>query len=496
MIRKHYGHVVTPQDGYINISIDADPLSIDPGLAHDYIGNIVCQTLFEPLFIKDNSGKFVGGSAQNYKISSDKETYTFTLKEKNFWSDGSDVTAYDFEYTFTRLRQMKKNGSGIGLDSVISWAKATDKRTLVIQLEHPVPYLIELLTSPCFSPLPSWIIEKHDVDWTKPEHIISNGPFKLIYNQPGDEIIVEKNPYYENSSKKRLKGIRFVTCKDFELQLKKYQENEIHITCNTFFDFKDISLFKENDDFFEKPLSMLHCLLPNLKGLNSFKDPKIRKALYLAIDKHTIANSLYNGVTATTDFVPQNLLESQLNPSDFSPSLAKKLFYESKHHASLINTPIEILYADYYPNGIVLSAISKLWKEHLNIKTILHKVSLKDIPRKLQSEDFTFCYSLIPAMFGDAMAYLQNFFDPTALQDKSENYINILSQSLYANKEERDSLYQCANSILKHTLPVFPLFTANSYYLKKPFINNYTDFPCGKFAFNNLDISNPEIYHA
>nr|QQZ48738.1 hypothetical protein JKL49_14995 [Phenylobacterium glaciei] len=75
-------------------------------------------------------------------------------------------------------------------------ARAIDAGTLELTLEHPAPYLPELLKHQSFFPVPKHAVEKWGDAWVKPGRYVSNGPYKLMSWQLGDHIEVVKNPYF------------------------------------------------------------------------------------------------------------------------------------------------------------------------------------------------------------------------------------------------------------------------------------------------------------
>jgi ABC-type transport system substrate-binding protein len=106
-----------PNDNILVFSVDTDFLTLDPALVDDYIGLIICQSLFEPLLILDHkTGEIIPGAAKHYKISDNEKTYIFYLDENNKWSNGETVTAFDFEFAFKRIIAAKENS---GVSSLI-----------------------------------------------------------------------------------------------------------------------------------------------------------------------------------------------------------------------------------------------------------------------------------------------------------------------------------------------------------------------------------------
>ena len=145
-----------------------EPKTLDPLHITDMISIRTVAGLLEGLTVyNEKTLKPEAGIAEKWDISEDKLTYTFTLKD-TVWSNNAPVTAYDFEqtwkdilkpdfptvcdYAFSPIKNAEAAKKGlVPLDQV--GIKALDAKTLVITLEHPTPYLLELLCSPPFSPV-------------------------------------------------------------------------------------------------------------------------------------------------------------------------------------------------------------------------------------------------------------------------------------------------------------------------------------------------------
>ncbi|HDR6289142.1 TPA: peptide ABC transporter substrate-binding protein [Bacillus cereus] len=151
----------------INLPYIAEIPTMDVTKATDSESMNVMRNVFEGLYTLGESNKLIPGVAQSYDVSEDKKTYTFHLRESK-WSNGTPVTAEDFVFAWKRavnpdtaaeysflffdIKNAKKiNSKELTLDQL--GVKAVDNKILEVQLEHPVPYFINLTTFPTFLPI-------------------------------------------------------------------------------------------------------------------------------------------------------------------------------------------------------------------------------------------------------------------------------------------------------------------------------------------------------
>src|SRR4051812_23177214 len=147
--------------------LGAEPESIDPGLCYDSPGFEIERNLFEGLLRYDpRTLRGVPGIASSWDVSEDGLTWLFHLRDTT-WSDGRPVTAGDFEYAWKRvldpanaaqysallwdIRGAKAYYEGKGPASAVG-VRAVDDRTLEVILDHPVPWLRDMLAFGPFAP--------------------------------------------------------------------------------------------------------------------------------------------------------------------------------------------------------------------------------------------------------------------------------------------------------------------------------------------------------
>ena len=196
-------------DKELAVQIGPDPETIDPALNSAVDGGNMLLHAYECLLIVSEDGTLQPGQAESYEVSEDGLTWTFHLRDGLKWSDGSDLTANDFVYSWKRVCNPEVAapyaetvlGMVKGYDEAIDGnldalgVSAPDDSTLVVELANPCSYFGSLAAFATLSPVQEATIEANGEAWaTAPETYVSNGPFYMTEWVPGSHITFSKNP--------------------------------------------------------------------------------------------------------------------------------------------------------------------------------------------------------------------------------------------------------------------------------------------------------------
>src|ERR1700722_1614833 len=186
------------------ISFSTEIRSLDPSIGIDGQSQVTIKMLFEGLMTFDLEGNLIPALAESYTVSKDLKTYTFILRDCN-WSNGEQITAYDFEYSWKKVIGGNGKGSSVhnyypikNVRSIIKGeksvdevgVKAVDAKTLVFDLECPVPYFLEAVATSSFYPVNARI-DQTQPEWVTQvgEKFVCSGPFVLAKHKHNDELI-------------------------------------------------------------------------------------------------------------------------------------------------------------------------------------------------------------------------------------------------------------------------------------------------------------------
>ncbi len=295
-------------DGKIlSVQVGPDPETIDPALNSAVDGGNMILHLFECLLIVDKDGNLQPGQAESWETSEDGLTWTFKLRKGLKWSDGSDLTAEDFVYSWKRVCDPNTAapyaetvlGMVEGFDEAIEGnldalgVEAKDDTTLVVHLTAPCGFFGELAAFATLSPVQKATIEKNGDAWaTSAETFVTNGPFYITEWVPGSHILVSKNPNYRDKKSIKLDGIKFNLIEDANASYAAYQNGEVLMIKDV--PTEEIPSLKGNDDFYIDPIIGTYYVSLN-DSIAPFNNAKVRKALSLAIDREYVAGTLMQG---------------------------------------------------------------------------------------------------------------------------------------------------------------------------------------------------------
>ena len=297
----------------LSVQVGPDPETIDPALNSAVDGGNMLLHSFECLLAVDENGQLVPGQAESWETSEDGLTWTFHLRDGLKWSDGSDLTANDFVYSWKRvcdpmvaapyaetvLSMVEGYDKAIEGDLDALQVAAQDDNTLVVTLSTPCSYFGSLAAFATLSPVQEATVTANGDAWaTSAATYISNGPFYVSEWVPGSYIMMSKNPYYWNADAIKLDGIKWNLIEDSNAAYSAYQTGEVLMIKDV--PTEEIPSLKDNADFHVDPIIGTYYISMNLER-DAFKDARVRKALSLAIDRDYVANTLMQGTYSPAD---------------------------------------------------------------------------------------------------------------------------------------------------------------------------------------------------
>ncbi|MBR0172355.1 MAG: peptide ABC transporter substrate-binding protein [Lachnospiraceae bacterium] len=300
----------------LRVQIGPNPETVDPALNSAVDGGNMLLHSFECLLVVDESGNLAPGQAESYDISEDGLTWTFHLRDGLKWSDGSDLTAADFEYSWKRvcdpmvaapyaetvLSMVEGYEAAIEGDLDALQVVAEDDTTLVVTLNAPCSYFGSLAAFATLSPVQQATIEANGDAWaTSAETYVSNGPFYMTEWEIGSHITMSKNPYYWNADAIKLDKLTFMLIEDANASYSAYQNGEVLFIKDV--PTEEIPSLEGNPEFYVDPIIGTYYINLN-NDFEAFQDPNVRRALSISIDRDYVANTLMQGTySPATNFM-------------------------------------------------------------------------------------------------------------------------------------------------------------------------------------------------
>lgn len=237
---KFFQYATNGDKDSLTVNIASEPDHLDPALNSSVDGACLAALSFAGLYTYDAEGQTVPACAEGYTVSDDGLTYVFTLKDGLKWSDGSDLTAADFEYAWKRAAAPATGAdysymfAGIkGYPDNLAVTASEDGKTLTVELNAPCAYMLDLAAFPTFFPVPKAAIEAADPDgsnpegWCKEAGFISNGAFTCTEWKHNESMTYTKNPNFYDADNVKLNTISFMLSADDTAIYAAYQAGDV-----------------------------------------------------------------------------------------------------------------------------------------------------------------------------------------------------------------------------------------------------------------------------
>ena len=473
-----------------------DPESLDPHLAIGIPADHVARDMFEGLVTEDTQNRIIPGQAERWTVSENGKIWRFHLRRNLKWSDGTSLTAADFEYSFRRLASPKIASpyawflESIGIENAheiikgkkpvsLLGVEATDAETLTIRLNTPTPFLLSMLTHRSMLPVPKHMIDTlGSSEWVNHEHVVSNGPFQLVQRVVHEKLMLARNPQYWNKKHTILDQVTYIPIESEPAALSRYRAGDIDLLERV-----PPTHLKMVEEDFPDQLVTAQTLSTYYITFNTrrkpFDDARVRRALSYAIQRERIANDVLGfGKVAAYTFAPEAI-------EGFTPPEPpyKKLDYSTRiteAHKLLLaagfdkSKPLELVYTynNTDENRRIAVVIQKMWQSTLPVKVqLVSKEWATYLQDKIEGH-YQVARALWMGDYNDAMTMLDMFTPEHA--NNSSFYNNPEYNTLLAtarqtiDHQERNRIYQKAELILAEDMPVAPLFWDSSSYLIKP----------------------------
>lgn len=485
----------------LHLGNGAEPKDLDPAIVTGMLEFHIITSMLEGLVTVDPRDiSPIPAAADTWEISADQKTYTFHIRKNARWSNGDDVTAGDFVYSWTRLLTPStaseyayqayyiKNGKAFNegklKDASQLGVAASDSKTLVVTLESPTPFFLSLLNHHSLYPVHRKTVETYGKDWTRPEHYVSNGPFKLKKWEMNAVIVVERNPLYWDSPTVSLDEIHFHPIENDATEEQEFRAGKLHVSYSI--PLERIPYWRDQKDVYNQyPLLGTYYYELNVTH-GALKDPRVRKALAMSIDREAIVEKVTRGgqIPAYAFTPPNTAGFTPVASLRYDTQAARKLMAEAGYPDGKGFPKMDILYNTSEGHRKIVEAIQQMWKINLGIEVGLFNQEWKvflDTKRKL---NYDIARAGWNGDYPDPNTFLDMYLtgggnNNTGWSNKEyDALIKKASQTL--SREERYRYFQRCEEILSEEVPIIPIYNYTRIYLKRPevkgWVPNVMDF--------------------
>ena len=496
----YFGKVEPPAQNEFRYNNGAEPEYLDPALMVADTDWRIAEMLFEGLAGKDpETGQARPAVAERWDVSEDRLVYTFHLRSDAIWTDGRPVTAHDFVYAWIRVLDPKtasryasplyliENAEAFNQGKLTDPShvglRALDDHTLEVRLNAPASYFVHVTTNPMFYPAPRWAVEKYGTEWTRPEHIVGNGPFRLVEHRIHDRIVTERNPRYWNARTVRLNRVVAYAIDDYYTSANMYESGRIDWIPSGYFPSEYFPYMRGRfHDYESKPYLSIYYYAFNVTR-KPLDNVLVRKALTMAVDRKAITDELLRGGQIPgTNFVALGLPGYQSPPGwEFNPEEGARLLAQAGYPNGQGFPDIELRYNTSDLHKKVAEAIQQMWAKHLNIHIRLHTEEWASFLKTRHNLEHDIARDGWIADYPDPSAFADLMESTNENNDtgwKNAEYDRLLNQSRReTDTSKRYEILEQAEAILLREAPVLPIFTYASNTLIKPYVRGIHSTP-------------------
>ena len=508
------------------VQLGSNPETLDPALNNAIDGANTLITVFEPLLLIDENNEVIPGQAESYTVSDDGLVWTFTMRDGLKWSDGSDLTAKDFEYSFKRLAapdtaapyaetvvgmidgyaDAAGNPDAAGNTTTepdfdaLNVVASEDGKTLTVTLSYPCAYFDKLAAFAAMSPVQQATVEANGDAWcTQPDTYVCNGPYYISQWVPSERIVLTKNPNYVggwDSSKIVSDTITLLLLEDSSASYTAYNSGEAQLVKDVPTDeIPSLTKAEDGGDFYVDTILGTYYVSLNDQR-EPFTDPNVRKALSLAIDRDYVANTIMQGTyTPAYNLVGPGIVDES---GMFYDNANDGKTYISDDYEANLEAAKQALADAGYPNGEgfptieystndagyhtpVAEYLQQAWGE-LGITVNINKVEWASFTPLRRAGDYDASRNGWVMDYNDPSNMLELFTTSNGNNDgkySSADFDAAIEASKVADKSVHFQKLHEAEDILMNDYACIPIAYYNDFWLQSPSLKGTWHSPYG-----------------
>lgn len=479
-----------PTGPTLRIAQRNEPATLDPQRATLPDEFFIIRALGEGLLTPDPAGGApLPGAAERWEVSPDGLTYTFHLRPDAKWSNGEPVTAQDFARSIQRavtpgtaapkaalffpLRGATEYYRGIADIPARLGVAAPDARTLVLALTQPNADFPAIVASGPWIPMhPATVENLRSGDLSA---YVGNGPFILAEWKPNQRITVRKNPHYRDAAAVKLDTIRFLAFDNGDTEERAFRAGQVDVTMAV--PFTKLATYRTEQPGLlrQAPLHETRYLVLNTTR-PPLDDPRVRRALALALDRTSLVEKIVLSGRPALNFVPDGLggYQPQAMIAEDAAE-ARRLLAEAGFPEGRGFPRLEL---SAWPVSIVqLEAIQQMWRRELGLDIALAQREARTHLAALATGDYDLAFmTAIPDYDGvsDLFLRLKAGGPENYARWKNPDYDRLVTEAGQLDSAAaRNTAYQSAEKMLLDEMPVIPLYFNAQNFLVQPAVKGW-----------------------
>jgi len=472
---------------------------VDPA-SHDFNKDLYCQgqvTLFAGLMKFNADFQAVPYLAEKVSSNADGSVWTFTIRKDSRWSDGSPVSARDFEWSWKRQLDPAsaapyasflydiKNGEAFNKKQITDagqvGVKATNDWTLEVTLEGPRGYFPVLAAYLAALPAHRASVEKYGDKWTEAANIVCNGPFVLESWEHNKQMVLRRNKHFFGAKDVTLEKV-VIPIIGVAAGALPYDGNEIDLTSLQVADLRRLQGDPRTArQVFRYPFPGTWYLLPQTTK-PPFDNLKVRKAVAHAIDRENVIKVAQGFALPAHSMIPPGFPGALDDPKvralqKFDPKLAMSMLKGTPFEGGK-NWPKIVLSMRDEPLGAkpLAEAVQAVLLENLNMKTELEVLEPRVFRERLWKQDLQFVWIRWFMDYPDPHNEYFDTFYGKKTTGRRQAWVNAdFDRELEAGRDTRDTKarlahYAKAEEIMQTDVGYVPVAWVVRYAAAKPWV--------------------------
>jgi len=472
------------------------PRTLDPAMCNDLVSSPLIEQLCSGLVDLAPDMSVVPDVARDWQVSEGGCRYTFRLREDVRWTDGTPVTAHDFAYAWRRVLDPGLGSPVAGLLYDIAGAcayhggqtsgsdlgiRAEDDHTLVIDLENPACFFLQLLAQAALAPVPRHMLDVHSGAWHEAANYVGNGPFRLGLWRPNERAVLVRNRAYHGRFTGNLSEveIRFADPAAWPVALDDYAADGLDLYALMELPPSEMSraLRRYAADYVAAPSLMVQFLVFDAT-CPPFDDVRVRQAFTMAVDRVKLASLSTGGAMAPAvggllpSAIPAHMPDIGL---PYDPVHAKSLLAQAGY-AGGDGFPSTVFLAFPGPTAsAVADDLRAHWKQNLAIEVAAKWArDWPDFWNRRATDRPGLCNGGWAADYADPDSFLRIGLPSQMVGWQNETYAHLVEEAARCQDQaQRLALYREADRILVEEAPVLPLAYQRWHLLIKPWVTRY-----------------------
>lgn len=509
------GDIGTAEPGVLRINSGAEPDTIDPQMASFFAEIRFIMMAYQPLMSFDGGMNPIPAAAESVEVSEDGLVYTFTLREGSQYSDGTPLTAENFEYAWKRLANPETAGAyqslpcgiiagyseysaaacqGLSMTETLALdleqleadfgVRAVDERTLEIELTAPAPYFLSMAALWIGVPVREQDVAQGPDWWYDPENYIGNGPFILESWDHGNKATWVPNPNYQGPlGPVQLERVEYYLITESQVAFQAYQNGELDILGVPAEDLAAV----QSDPVLSSQIVNTVGSCTYYLGFNSQKAPfdnaGVRQAFAQAFDREAFVNDVLSGIgSPTQSFIPPGFpgYQPEIDLYSFNAAAAQQSLADAGFPNGEGLPEIRLTYSASARNNARFEWVANQIRTNLGIEPVLDPIDPTAFSALTREDPPQLFFLGWCADYPDPQNWV-SLWQTNGLLSSRVGYSNpdldvLLRQAdVEQDPETRADLYAQAQLLLVEDAPAAFLYNDGGPVLVKPYVKGVTE---------------------